>query len=201
MLWHAKALETLSESFNTLQSLHEEADLINFRSTLMRSGSNMTNMPSELQLHRHSLSASGTLYQKPSDLSAHSPRSIRPPGSLVVGDNPHTRRMPSGLPHTSRQRAEDVTSLFSEDEEVSDDGVHSRGAGRSQNSGDHLEDLDDEDSEDDDSEEDDEGDSEYTHTGPTTTASIRKNIQGATSITSQSPLKSALKSSGSKQAA
>lgn len=207
MLWHAKALETLSESFNSLQSLHEEADLLNFRSTLMRSGSDMTNVISELQLHRHSLGSSGRLYQKPSDLSYHSPRSARHPGASAVGDHRHhhSQQVSSGLPHTSRQRGEDITSLFSEDEdEVSEDRVHSRSVVCNHSSGDHVEDVDDEDSQDDEDgeseDEDEESESEYTHTGATTTASIRKNVHGATKITSQSPLKSALKSSGSKQA-
>ncbi|KAL7056574.1 hypothetical protein AAHC03_021050 [Spirometra sp. Aus1] len=38
MLWHAKALETFSEAFNVVQSLQEESDLADFRSTLLRSG-------------------------------------------------------------------------------------------------------------------------------------------------------------------
>lgn len=38
MLWHAKALETFSEAFNVIQSLQEEADLADFRDTLLRSG-------------------------------------------------------------------------------------------------------------------------------------------------------------------
>ncbi|CAH8865319.1 unnamed protein product [Trichobilharzia szidati] len=42
MLWHAKALETYSLAYNAIQSLHEEADLIDFRGTLLRSGSDLT---------------------------------------------------------------------------------------------------------------------------------------------------------------
>ncbi|OON23333.1 hypothetical protein X801_00755, partial [Opisthorchis viverrini] len=41
MLWHAKALETLSEAFNVLQNLQEESDLMDFRATLMRSTSSV----------------------------------------------------------------------------------------------------------------------------------------------------------------
>ncbi|CAH8544114.1 unnamed protein product [Schistosoma turkestanicum] len=42
LLWHAKALETLTSAYNAIQSLHEEADLVEFRSTLLRSGSSLT---------------------------------------------------------------------------------------------------------------------------------------------------------------
>ncbi len=38
MLWHAKALETLTEAFNVVQAMQEEADLADFRNTLLRSG-------------------------------------------------------------------------------------------------------------------------------------------------------------------
>ncbi|VDD81925.1 unnamed protein product [Mesocestoides corti] len=38
MLWHAKALETLTEAFNVVQSMQEEVDLADFRNTLFRSG-------------------------------------------------------------------------------------------------------------------------------------------------------------------
>ncbi|VUZ56457.1 unnamed protein product, partial [Hymenolepis diminuta] len=38
MLWHAKALETLTNAFNVVQSLQEDVDLADFRNTLFRSG-------------------------------------------------------------------------------------------------------------------------------------------------------------------
>nr|CDS23923.1 protein of unknown function DUF1208 [Echinococcus granulosus] len=38
MLWHAKALETLTDAFNVVQSMQEEVDLADFRNTLFRSG-------------------------------------------------------------------------------------------------------------------------------------------------------------------
>ena len=37
MLWHAKALETLTDAFNVVQSMQEEVDLADFRNTLFRS--------------------------------------------------------------------------------------------------------------------------------------------------------------------
>ncbi|KAM7534516.1 hypothetical protein Aperf_G00000110124 [Anoplocephala perfoliata] len=42
MLWHAKALETLTNAFNVIQSLQEDVDLADFRSTLFRSGTSAT---------------------------------------------------------------------------------------------------------------------------------------------------------------
>ncbi|KAL5961742.1 Protein FAM92A [Taenia solium] len=38
MLWHAKALETLTDAYNVVQSMQEEVDLADFRNTLFRSG-------------------------------------------------------------------------------------------------------------------------------------------------------------------
>ncbi|CAH8616371.1 unnamed protein product [Heterobilharzia americana] len=55
MLWHAKALETFSLAYNAIQSLHEEADLIEFRGILLRSGSDLTTLNNNLLMSQHSI--------------------------------------------------------------------------------------------------------------------------------------------------
>lgn len=42
MLWHAKALETLSDAYNSLQISQTDLDLENFRSILNRAGNNLS---------------------------------------------------------------------------------------------------------------------------------------------------------------
>ncbi|TNN14748.1 Protein FAM92A isoform 2 [Schistosoma japonicum] len=59
MLWHAKALETYSLAYNAIQLLHEEADLIEFRGTLLRSGSNLTVLNNNLPISQQSISIGG----------------------------------------------------------------------------------------------------------------------------------------------
>ncbi|KAM3182218.1 hypothetical protein ACTXT7_012836 [Hymenolepis weldensis] len=60
MLWHAKALETLTNAFNVVQALQEDVDLADFRNTLFRSGTsaslnaNVRQAESVPVLHHHS---------------------------------------------------------------------------------------------------------------------------------------------------
>ncbi|KAF7232637.1 hypothetical protein EG68_09042 [Paragonimus skrjabini miyazakii] len=203
MLWHAKALETLSETYNTLQSLHEEADLLDFRATLMRSGSSVFSMTSDGHLARPLGPGVQNAPLRPTDTHVHSSRSSIPTGQ--------TNQQPSGdrpkMIQKSGRQVEDVTSLFSdeeddEDEDDEDDDdeddeddsevLRTASAVRSSRRGDDLEDLEDDSN-------DDEDASEMTQTGPTTSTNSRRVSTQPTKLITQSPLKSALKSSGTKQ--
>ena len=55
MLWHAKALETLTDAFNVVQSMQEEVDLADFRNTLFRSGTAASLDDDQLQVRFHFL--------------------------------------------------------------------------------------------------------------------------------------------------
>ncbi|CAI2732323.1 unnamed protein product [Schistosoma spindalis] len=85
MLWHAKALETLTSAYNAIQLLHEEADLIEFRGTLLRSGSNLTmlNNNNNLPISQQSLTIgdqSSPMISPPVSIRDH--RSYRPSSSV-----------------------------------------------------------------------------------------------------------------------
>ncbi|VDP22155.1 unnamed protein product [Schistosoma margrebowiei] len=85
MLWHAKALETLTSAYNAIQLLHEEADLIEFRGTLLRSGSNLTmlNNNNNLPISQQSLTIgdqSSPMISPPISIRDH--RSYRPSSSV-----------------------------------------------------------------------------------------------------------------------
>ncbi|CAH8634521.1 unnamed protein product [Schistosoma rodhaini] len=85
MLWHAKALETLTSAYNAIQLLHEEADLIEFRGTLLRSGSNLTvlNTNNNLPISQQSLTIgdqSSPMISPPVSIRDH--RSYRPSSSV-----------------------------------------------------------------------------------------------------------------------
>ncbi|CAH8583900.1 unnamed protein product [Schistosoma mattheei] len=85
MLWHAKALETLTSAYNAIQLLHEEADLIEFRGTLLRSGSNLTmlNNSNNLPISQQSLTIgdqSSPMISPPVSIRDH--RSYRPSSSV-----------------------------------------------------------------------------------------------------------------------
>ncbi|KAF6771530.1 hypothetical protein AHF37_10202 [Paragonimus kellicotti] len=208
MLWHAKALETLSETYNTLQSLHEEADLLDFRATLMRSGSSVFSMTSDGHLARPLGPGVQNASSRPTDTNIHSSRSSIPTGQTnqqPSGDRPKIIQKAGKCKFVfySQIQIEEVTSLFSEDEEDEEDDsedededdsevLRTTSAVRSSRRGDDLEDLED------DNDSDEEA-SEMTQTGPTTSTNSRRLSTQPTKLITQSPLKSALKSSGTKQ--
>ncbi|KAK4467252.1 hypothetical protein MN116_009046 [Schistosoma mekongi] len=86
MLWHAKALETYSLAYNAIQLLHEEADLIEFRGTLLRSGSNLTVLNNNFPVSQQSIAIGG-----------HSSPMISP--SIAIRD--HRSYRPSSSMHSS----------------------------------------------------------------------------------------------------
>ncbi|KAF5403066.1 hypothetical protein PHET_03522 [Paragonimus heterotremus] len=200
MIWHAKALETLSETYNTLQSLHEEADLLDFRATLMRSGSSVFSVISDGHLARPLGPGVQNASLRQTDNHIHSSRSSIPTGQ--------TNQQPSGdrpkMIQKAGRQVEDVTSLFSDEEEEDEDDededededdsevLRTTSAVRSNRRGDDLEDLEDDNDSDEDA-------SEMTQTGPTTSTNSRRLSMQPTKLITQSPLKSALKSSGTKQ--
>ncbi|THD21466.1 putative cytochrome C oxidase assembly protein cox11 [Fasciola hepatica] len=213
MLWHAKALETLGEAFNALEGLHEETDLLEFRSTLMRSGQ------STLQFSQQSFGRSAISDTQITQRTAHSTRASAPMGTRASSAVVHN----SGEGRSATQHTEDAVSLFTEGDEddlseevatAASAAVVSRAGKRASIKTDVLQDLDDEDDDDDEVEDDDDDDeedddededeedeeSERTQTVPTNGSPRRVQMQHrgssgklVSTTTAQSPLKSALK--------
>ncbi|GAA47613.1 hypothetical protein CLF_100581 [Clonorchis sinensis] len=197
MLWHAKALETLSEAFNVLQNLQEESDLMDFRATLMRSTSSVFSQAISRQIlasnqnqargdHPHSLAA-----QVNGERSIHRGSGDRARGHHTEDDaslfSEDEEDEEEELETATDEEGEDEEEEDAEDEEPTNQVSHS-----SRPPTEILDDLEDDETED---------ASETTQpppAGSARSASVQANKQLKT--TAPSPLKSALKSSQSKQA-
>ncbi|KAH8873614.1 Protein FAM92A [Schistosoma japonicum] len=225
MLWHAKALETYSLAYNAIQLLHEEADLIEFRGTLLRSGSNLTVLNNNLPISQQSISIGGHSSPMISpSIPIRDHRSYRPSSSQHSPMNSmKTTGSRCSLTSLNRNKKnkqlqnDDVTSLFTEGDD-DDVGVHhnDRDKLEDRNLMNGLQDLEDDDdefngegnSEDEEDDEDiDEEDNDDYAVHSTTNHSPPRNLNHpalssttnrTSGSTQQSPLKSALKTGISK---
>ncbi|VDP80800.1 unnamed protein product [Echinostoma caproni] len=75
MLWHAKALETLGDAFNAMENLHEETDLLEFRSTLMRTGQSTVSL--NQSVNRNSASNVQTVPKETHSVRGNAPSGAR----------------------------------------------------------------------------------------------------------------------------
>ncbi|CAL8096882.1 unnamed protein product [Calicophoron daubneyi] len=180
MLWHAKALETLTDAYNVLQNMREEEDMVEFRNTLMRSAVSTLSVN---MVPGRNVAGDTQGTTAPGGMKNYSVRSSANTSTPRAGQQPQ------------RTPAEDANSLFT-DEDDEDEGEESEHV-RHRKSGNEIEDLEDEETEDED--EDEEEDDEDDEDELISSARSGGNQQITSNAKPHSPLKSALKSSGSKK--
>ncbi|TGZ58611.1 hypothetical protein CRM22_009546 [Opisthorchis felineus] len=195
MLWHAKALETLSEAFNVLQNLQEESDLMDFRATLMRSTSSVFSQAISRQTVTPNQNQARGDHPPPVATQVNGERSThRGSGDKARGH--HTEDDASLFSTDEEEEEEELETATDEEDEEEEDAEEEEPTNQVSHSSrpptEVLDDLEDDETE----------DTSETTQAPPAGSARRASVQGNKQLktTAPSPLKSALKSSQSKQA-